>query len=261
MNTINYKEFGYGRSIYFIHGNSLNLESMITFYEPFFEANQAVKRIYLDIPGMGDSPLHPDISNSNDILNEIHSFISKHSKDENFSLCGHSYGGYLCLGLSTLFPTQIDKLFLTCPVVKARQKDRILEKHKNIVLEKVIPTHNKEYFEDFLAMNVQINNHSWSKYQQAIVPGLNKGTDLFWDKIAEEDYLLSFETILFEKLPTVSCIVLLGEYDQVVGYKNQHELMSDRQNFEVVLLPNCGHNLPIDDTESLYVYFQQFITH
>ncbi|MBX8978143.1 alpha/beta hydrolase, partial [Enterococcus gallinarum] len=96
MDTIHYKEFGSGKLIYFIHGNSLNLESMIEFYEPFFETNQSFRRIYLDIPGMGDSYLKPSINNSDDILEETYSFILDHSNNKNFSLCGHSYGGYLC---------------------------------------------------------------------------------------------------------------------------------------------------------------------
>ena len=82
MDTIHYKEFGSGKLIYFIHGNSLNLESMIEFYEPFFETNQSFRRIYLDIPGMGDSYLKPSINNSDDILEETYSFILDHSNNK-----------------------------------------------------------------------------------------------------------------------------------------------------------------------------------
>lgn len=258
MDTIHYKEFGSGKLIYFIHGNSLNLESMVEFYEPFFETNQTFKRIYLDIPGMGDSYLKPSINNSDDILEEIYSFILDHSNNKNFSLCGHSYGGYLCLGLATLFPN-ISNLFLTCPVVKAKHRERILENHKVIVQEEVIPVDNKEYFEDYLDMNVQISNLSWSKYQHSILPGLKKGTDSFWTNISEEDYMLSFENLLFDRIKDTHCTVLLGRYDQIVGYKDQLELVNDRKNFEVKLLSHSGHNLPIDEPDSLFLFFKNFI--
>lgn len=257
--NINYKEFGSGKLIYFIHGNSLNLDSMIEFYEPFFKTTQSVKRIYLDIPGMGESYLQHYIKNSDDILKEIHSFISNHSNDKEFSLCGHSYGGYLCLGLAALFPDNISTLFLTCPVVKAKHSERILEKHKAVVQEKVTPIENKEYFKDYLDMNVQINDLSWHKYQHSILPGLKKGTDSFWAKISEEDYMLSFENFLFDRIKDIHCTVLLGKYDQIVGYKDQQELMTNRKNFEVKILPNSGHNLPIDEPDSLFLFFKNFI--
>lgn len=71
--------------------------------------------------------------------------------------------------------------------------------------------------------------------------------------------MLSFENLLFDRIKYTPCTVLLGRYDQIVGYKDQQELMNDRKNFEVKLLSHSGHNLPIDEPDSLFLFFKSFI--
>ncbi|WP_167630434.1 alpha/beta fold hydrolase [Listeria valentina] len=262
MNNVHYKEFGEGVPIYFIHGNGLSLESMIYFYEGLFDTKSRFNRVYLDIPGMGESRINRGTKNSDDVLLELKYFIDRHSKGQPIILCGHSYGGYLCLGLARIFLNQVSGFFLTCPVVKARKKERDLAQHKNIFEEKVEPVCNQEFFSDFLNMNVCIKEQTWFDYQQSILPGVKKGINEFWEHIEDDDYAFSFENTLFNDISEVNGTTLLGKFDQIVGFADQEQLMTDKvhkKNKEVFILDEAGHNLPIDVKDELNMHFLKFI--
>ena len=98
--SLNYKIYGEGRPLLFIHGNALNIDSMDKIYEPLLQDNQQFQRIYLDLPGMGESPSTPNITNSDEMLAYIVKFIDALNLTEPLALVGHSYGGYLSIGLA-----------------------------------------------------------------------------------------------------------------------------------------------------------------
>ncbi|MHC5250693.1 alpha/beta fold hydrolase [Enterococcus sp. LJL90] len=258
---INFKELGEGTPIYFIHGNGLNIDSMMCFYERLFtEQYRNYHRIYIDIPGMGDSDFDDTIQNSDDILTQIIEFIYQKTGNETFLLCGHSYGGYLCLGIGTKLSAQAKGIFLTCPVVKAAKKDRSLEKHTNIIEESIDPKRNLDYFQDFMDMNVMINKQAWNDYQDAIIPGIKKETNDFWEEIEDDAYSFSFEKVLEENLPEMHGTILLGQYDQVVGYHDQLSFFESLSEIKSYVVDNSGHNLPIDQRKTLKEEFDLFLS-
>lgn len=67
------------------------------FYEPLFTKENQIKRIYIDLTGMGDSQGH-SVNNSDEICDIIAQFILEQTGGKKVSMVGHSYGGYLCLG-------------------------------------------------------------------------------------------------------------------------------------------------------------------
>ena len=105
--TISYQVYGEGKTIYFIYGLGLNLQSMSNFYEAFFTYHQGIRRVYIDLPGMGNSSIHQSLRSSNDILNCLTHFIELDSNNRTISIVGHSYGGYLTLGLAYLLGTKV----------------------------------------------------------------------------------------------------------------------------------------------------------
>lgn len=245
FNDLSYKEYGVGKPIYFIHGLALDSKSMEYIYEPVFSNSNQYRRIYIDLPGMGKTNLEPDVKSTDDIFKLLNSFLKKDSNGEDIIICGHSFGGYLGLALTYSLSKQVDKIFLTCPVVKAVAEKRTTEKHKVIKTEEVIPIKNKNYFADYLAMNVLINKETWFDYQESIIHGLELFDGISWDKIQKNDYELNFEEELFREFPKIKGTVLLGEFDNVVGYKDQYNLLSSKIE-DVIIVPNSGHNLPID---------------
>ena len=57
------------------------------------------RRIYLDLPGMGDTPAPARICSSNDVIEVVLGFVDAVIGDEAFLVVGHSAGGYLARGV------------------------------------------------------------------------------------------------------------------------------------------------------------------
>lgn len=258
---VHYQERGAGKTIYFLHGLGLDSESMIQTYDAFL-SDKNIRRVYVDLPGMGESEVNHDLNSSDDILRILQKFIIADSGDETISLCGHSYGGYLCLGLAHKLKTKVNSLFLTCPVLVANLANRKIGVHKNIFQGKVSVESYESYYEDFLSMNVLINNDTWEKYQKAIIPGLTKFNSDFWSDLQSnhyENYSFSFEDELVSSSTPYKGMMLLGKNDQIVGYQDQLSLLNDSNDLEVTILNDAGHNLFIDISEDIHFYLNRFV--
>ncbi|MDN6968738.1 alpha/beta hydrolase [Oenococcus sp. UCMA 17063] len=254
--NISYFSVGSGTPIVFLHGLSLDKRSTYLFFEPLLNAGK-YQRIYLDLPGMGNSdPISP--STSDNVLETLIEAIEEIIGARKFILYGHSYGGYLAQAIASHLAGQTLGVFLTCPVITADRSKRLIGKHINILEEDISPVENKKYFADFLSMNVIINNQAWQSYQDLIISGLQSEDESFVNRL-RNNYSFTFE----EKLQNIKyqfpIKIMVGKNDQVVGYQEQLKLISHNENGEIVLLNRAGHNLMIDQHEAVSFHFDLFL--
>lgn len=81
--------------------------------EPLFAKQSGWRRLYLDLPGMGQTPGKEPIKSTDDILDVIVDFIDAVIPEQQFLLAGVSYGGYLSQGvLHRKFEQVADEAFL-----------------------------------------------------------------------------------------------------------------------------------------------------
>lgn len=249
---ISYFSEGSGIPIVFIHGLSLDKTSTSKFFEPF--PNKNFQRIYIDLPGMENSPaISPETSD--DVLQKLIQFIKQLLGSRKFILYGHSYGAYLSIAIAKQLQTQVLGVFLTCPVITAEKSKRLIAKHRNIVEEPVNPYNNKEYWDDFMKMNVIINQQTWKKYQELIIPGLKKADYKFIDNLSQH-YVLTNEKDLKNKTVQCKIKILVGTYDQIVGFKKQSDFVN---HLDIMILKNAGHNLMIDQETIVKTQFESFL--
>ncbi|MDX9640275.1 alpha/beta hydrolase, partial [Bacillus sp. PBL-C9] len=97
--SIYHKVIGEGFPIVILHGWTLDHQVMFHALEPVFEKHSGWKRIYIDLPGMGRSEAHPSIQNSDDMLEAVLRLLDELIPDEQFIVCGYSYGGYIARGI------------------------------------------------------------------------------------------------------------------------------------------------------------------
>ena len=86
---------------------------MAAAFEPVFAGAGDLCRIYIDLPGTGDSP--PVEPHSDAVLEAVEETIESMIGAAPFLLAGCSYGGYLAAGLARRTPTHIAGLLLVCP--------------------------------------------------------------------------------------------------------------------------------------------------
>ncbi len=74
---VNYKVYGQGRAILMIHGFYPDHRLMVGCMEPIFSEKTGWKRIYIDLPGMGETKGEDWIDNSDKMLQVVLNFIDE----------------------------------------------------------------------------------------------------------------------------------------------------------------------------------------
>jgi pimeloyl-ACP methyl ester carboxylesterase len=129
---IAYEERGSGFPFIALHGFSLDRRMSIGAFEPLFdragraagEGSRSYRRIYPDLPFMGESTDAPGGSAHDGVLAAMAAFIEEVAPGGPFLVAGESYGGYIARGLARELGDRVRGLFLLCPMVTARAADR-----------------------------------------------------------------------------------------------------------------------------------------
>ena len=136
--TVNYEIVGHGRPLVLLHGFWTDHRQMAGCMEPIFAHRDGWQRIYLDLPGMGQTPAAPWISSSDDMLSVVCQFIEAVLPEQRFVIGGYSYGAYLARGVLSHHFSQIDGLFLVCSVVVASSAARTVPPHEILVRDEAL---------------------------------------------------------------------------------------------------------------------------
>jgi pimeloyl-ACP methyl ester carboxylesterase len=111
-NTISLEEFGSGLAFFGLHGMPLDHRHMVREYEPLFANRDGWRRIYPDLPGMGQTSAADWITCQDQILEILLAFIDTVAPEQRFIVAGTSYGGYLARGLIYQRGDQIDGMMI-----------------------------------------------------------------------------------------------------------------------------------------------------
>ncbi len=124
--TIHYTIEGDGLPLIILHGFFLDSMTMQSALEDTSINLKGFKRIYIDMPGMGQSPKHSLDNNSDTMLDLVSKLITTLISDHPFIVMGYSYGGYIAQGIAKKFRNQLLGEILICPVVVPQPKKRKL---------------------------------------------------------------------------------------------------------------------------------------
>ncbi len=250
--SINYDIIGEGIPVLLIHGFSLDNNVMKGAYEPIFSKLDGFKRVYVDLPAMGESVEKEGLKGSEDILACLIDFADKVIGNEKFIVIGQSYGGYLAQGIISSIPEKTLGLGLLCPLVIADSERRDLPEHKLMIDDrKYIIYEDKDEFEEYLEFAVVVTQATYNRYKDDILIGLNKATSDILEVIREENYELSpepYETINNYDKPS---LILVSKQDSTVGYKDAMRLDSKFSNLSISMINGAGHALQYEQ-ESIF---------
>ncbi|WP_086313070.1 hypothetical protein A5821_000652 [Enterococcus sp. 7F3_DIV0205] len=246
---IYYTVVGQGDPLLIIHGFSIDHRSVKGIVEESLQ-NKAYKRIYIDLPGMGRSAAPRKMINANELLTVLIEFINDIIGKESFSLLGYSYGRYLALGIIKAIPDRVEKLILLAPVVKALFGKRRLPKRLEGEAA-YFEVEDKTLFEEYKNNAVNITKKGYENYVSEIHSGLSVGDREFQKSFQKNGYSFGFEESLFGEVINCAALIILGEQDEVVGYKDMIENQKDFSKGVFILLENAGHNLQLDEREKV----------
>lgn len=242
-----YEVIGTGTPVLLLHGFSCDRNLMKGCMEPIFQNTGNFQRIYLDLPGMGESKAPLSDASSDCLLQTILDFVAEKISGK-FLLIGESYGGYLSIGILTKLADQIHKVLLICPVVEPVHSRRKLPQKTNIAFdEEFLNTLSIEEREAFCTYAVIANKQTYDRYKKDIQVGMKKGDNVFLDALSQ-NYSFSFGMMaqLTKIHPEVPLLLLAGKQDNCVGYEDLYTLATSLPNASYFLLDRAGHNLQIE---------------
>ncbi|MED4956862.1 alpha/beta hydrolase [Paenibacillus macerans] len=238
-----YEEIGTGRPILMIHGFTPDHRLMSGCMEPVFSERPGWRRIYVDLPGMGQSRDYEEIAGTDEMLEAVLQFIDKVMPDSRFLIAGESYGGYLTRGIIARLPERVEGAALVCPMIVPEKEDRILPVHTIFHEDpELVSALGKEEYEDFRSMGVVLDRYTWTRYADEIVTGCKIADEAFLAKI-KANYGFSFP---IDREFMGPALFLLGRQDASVGYVDALRLLNLFPRGTFAVLDGAGHNLQIE---------------
>lgn len=247
---IHYEVIGEGKPVIMLHGCACDYRLMLGCMEPVFNMCEGYQRIYIDLPGMGETKAPLSVGSSDKIMELLITFIKRVTKGS-FLIAGESYGGYLARGILTRLSQDIDGFLMICPVIVPSHNLRNVPGKEVLQYdEEFLRGLSADERESYCGYAVVANQDIFQRYQEEILPGLKMADSSFIEKL-QNDYAFSFDVdrksreLRFEK----PVLLLAGRQDNCVGYQDLWSIIEDYPRGTFAVLDMAGHNLQIEQSE------------
>ena len=270
--SIAYEEHGEGLPLLAIHGFYPDRRLMTGALEPLFDRDgrarvppsagcgrpeggptrHAYRRIYPDLPFMGESGDPGSVRTSDDMLRVLAGFIRALVPEGPFLVAGESYGGYLARGLAREFRDRLAGLLFVCPAVVARSADRDLPAPGPLRIEpgyaEGVDPAEREGFESFTVVR---DPYTWRRSRAEVLSGVGAARAERLEELRAEGYAFSFDGLgqsgePFDPLFEAPVLFLLGRHDGSVGWRDALRLADRYPRATFTILDMAGHNLQIE---------------
>ncbi|MFC8302663.1 alpha/beta fold hydrolase [Specibacter sp. NPDC057265] len=190
------------------------------------------RRIYPDLPGMGQSPAG-DLGSNNEVVLRLADFIGQLGLGP-VLLLGHSYGAYLAQGVAARRPDLVLGLALICPL--AAQPRDVPAHHvvhqENGAHDVLLPGLRKG-FNDYFVVRTPATAR---RYRDHVVPGMELVDERALARIFSHWELDSGSC----EAPT---LIVAGRSDSTVGYRDALELHRQYPHATLAMVDGAGHAL------------------
>src|SRR5437763_7168567 len=92
--VVHYVEHGTGRPVLVLHGAGVDHREAEACFEPAFVRVAGLRRIYPDLPGMGQTSAPETLRSADDVLETLVNFAAEVIGGTAYLLIGHSAGAY-----------------------------------------------------------------------------------------------------------------------------------------------------------------------
>ena len=201
------------------------------------------RRIYVDLPGHGDSVGNVERAGADDLVNAL-ALVVRELGGERPAVVGYSYGGYLAQGL--VRELELGGLFLVCPTVEADFGKRTVPPRRVAARDQALPfsddPREKEAFEEVAVVQTFA---ALQQFQRVVHPA-NIAADQRMMAATRARYAMARPYMqalqAFERPVTLVC----GRDDHWVGFEDALRLARAFRRSQFVVLPDCGHLLPFE---------------
>lgn len=237
---VHYVEHGDGVPVLMLHGAGVDHREMVGAMEPIFGGLSNFRRIYPDLPGMGQTPASVTLNSAEDVLDLLLAFVDGVVGAGQFRLMGHSAGAYYARAIAGRRPEQVAGLALICPLgenVRDLPAHQVL--HASVDPGRTLGPAEESVFRDYFVVQTQA---TLERYKEYVVPALGLVDEAGLERIGQH---WRFSTSP-EEGPPYPCPVLIvtGRQDSTVGYASQWDLLEHYPRATFAVLDRAGHALP-----------------
>lgn len=240
--AIHYTEHGKGLPLIIIHGFYLDSICMERAIEETSVTLDGFRRIYVDMPGMGQSERHYLKNNSDVMLDLMCEFIEQVVEDMPFIVLGFSYGGYIARGVAEKLADKVIGEVLICPVVEPdpkKRKSATITSHD--IDQSFFETLAKEEQERLLKSMVVINERTYNRTRADFA----RAEALADDEFLEDLYNNHYASKYMEEQRMIhdhKALIFLGYQDATCGYQDMLDRLDLYPKATVNLLSNASHS-------------------
>jgi pimeloyl-ACP methyl ester carboxylesterase len=244
-----YESYGTGIPIILLHGFSSDHRLMTGCMEPLFAQQPGWQRLYLDLPGMGQTPGKESLKSTDDMLDVVVDFIDAVIPGQQFLLVGESYGGYLSQGVVHHKFEQVAGMALICSgtIMERSQRDlppRAVIVENSVLLAELDPADA----EAFASMAVVQDHYHWERFRDEILSGSKVADEAFLQKISQR-YSCSFDVGKLPQPFARPVVLLTGRQDHIAGYRDVWRILENYPRGTFAVLDRAGHNLHIEQPQ------------
>ncbi|PLB46218.1 alpha/beta-hydrolase [Aspergillus steynii IBT 23096] len=246
-------EIGEGLPVVIIHGWQMQGKADQLDFEPIFSKTLGLRRIYVDLPGMGTSPAN-NVQDQDDVYHRLGQFIDSRLGTSRFLVVGSSCGGYLARAIAQKYIDQVDGLLLRVPLIEPTDSMRDVDTFEPLVANEEVmanmPAEDKALLGNVLVQTPAYVQALKTKYDQAYTPAEKASDVKVLDPIREDTrrYQLSFSLDNESAKFFAPTLIVCGRHDESVGYRDSLRLLGLYPRSTYAVLDRGTHGLPIDET-------------
>lgn len=233
--SLHYDRLGEGRVFLALHGMPLDRSSSTYEYEPVLSKREGWQRIYVDLPGHGESPPAPWPSNNDRVIDVLIEFIDTTLGDKHLVLAGTSYGGRFARGLAHRIGERIDGLCLLVPAMASSEPP--VSRTVIADAEKIAEAAKEnEGIEKMAVTFPESAQRYWNQLSKATAD------EAYLDAITDEDEIIG--VLQGQCAPFLApTLILTGRQDNICGYRDAWEVLELYPRATFAVLDRAGHIL------------------
>jgi pimeloyl-ACP methyl ester carboxylesterase len=236
--SLAYEAKGDGIPLLAFHGAYSSRVEVREFLEPMV-ADRPIRRIYVDLPGHGDSRPSSGLKTPDDVLDLVDLLLAEEVPDGPFLLLGHSFGGHVARAVAARHPSRVAGLALLCPVVPAMDGSDaeggvVADDGASAELSDDERTAFEEYFVVRTAETVE-------RFRRAVQPATGETDAETLDRAIDiGPHAIDPDTVLVD----APVVIITGRRDRWVGWRQQQRVGDRYPHATVVTVADAGHALP-----------------
>lgn len=229
---LRYVVHGSGTPIVVLHGAGVDHREPEACFEPILDGYGGLRRIYPDLPGMGQTHAPESIQSADDVLDVLLALVHEVAGETPVLVAGHSAGGYYAQALAARRPGQVAGLALVCPLLAAT---RDVPAHRAVVGSRDL---GDDVFRSYFVVQTQ---EMLDRYERYVAPAAALADQEAMERIGERWQLTATSERATYAGPT---LLVAGRIDSTVGYAATADLLDHYPAATLAIIDNAGHALP-----------------